>query len=82
MAKVDIGSLSTCIQSLKTTIKYYEFICQSDTVDEEDYAEVIFMYADELARLIEIYKKEEKMGNADIPLKDLLGDEYAVYLEL
>ena len=82
MAKVDTGSLSVCIQALQDAMKYYEFISQSETVNKDDHEECVFMYANELARLIDVYKKEEKLGNTDIPLAELLDSRNAVYLEL
>ncbi|SBS39497.1 hypothetical protein MSP8887_03851 [Marinomonas spartinae] len=72
MANVNARSLSVCIQALQTAIKHNDFLAQSSTVDKDDYEESSYMYELELAKLVELYKAEEKQGNANIPLKDLL----------
>jgi len=67
-----VRSLSICIQALQTAIQHHNFLCQSDTVDKDDYEEGSFMYEGELSRLVKIYKEEEKLGYTHIPLKELL----------
>jgi hypothetical protein len=72
MPDVDIRSISVCIQALQDAIRHYEFLCQSQTVDPDDYEEAKYMYELELARLSEIYAAEEKLGRTSIPLAALL----------
>jgi hypothetical protein len=72
MPDIDIRSLSVCIQALQDAIRHYEFLCQSETVDADDYEEAKYMYELELARLTEVYAAEEKLGRTSIPLAALL----------
>ena len=72
MPDVDIRSISVCIQALPDAIRHYEFLCQSQTVDPDDYEEAKCMYELELARLSEIYAAEEKQGRTSIPLAALI----------
>ncbi|GAB2190601.1 hypothetical protein MAH1_22090 [Sessilibacter sp. MAH1] len=74
MPNVDIRTLAVCIQALEDATRYYELLSQSDTTDSENYEECVYMYEVELARLCEIYKKEEEKGFAPVPLNDLLKD--------
>ena len=77
MPDVDIRSISVCIQALQDAIRHYEFLCQSQTVDPDDYEEAKYMYELELARMSEIYAAEEKLGRTPIPLASLLRDSAA-----
>lgn len=72
MVYLDSRSLSVCIQALQTAIKHHDFLSQSQTVDKDDFEECSYMYELELCRLVDLYKKEEQLGNACIPLNDLL----------
>jgi hypothetical protein len=72
MPDIDIRSLSVCIQALQRAIRFNDFLAQSQTVDAEDFEESSLMYEVELARLIEIYKREESAGRVTIPLAKLL----------
>ena len=79
MAEIDNTSLAVSIQSLQRTIQFYEFLGQSETVNEEDYEEAIAMFELALSRLCEAYNKEETAGRASTPLKTYLRAPYDVY---
>ena len=72
MVNIDIRTISVCIQSLDDSIRYYNLLSQSDTVDSDDFEECKYMYEVELSRLCELYLQEEKKGNVPIPLSKLL----------
>ena len=72
MAEIDSRSLAVCIQALQRAIKFNDFLSQSETVDADDHEESSYMYEHELARLIELYKREEQAGRASVPLAKLL----------
>ncbi len=72
MVNIDIRSISVCIQALDDSIRYYDLLSQSDTVDSDDFEECKYMYEVELSRLCELYSAEEKKGNVPIPLSKLL----------
>lgn len=72
---VDIRSISVCIQALEGAIRYYELLSQSETTNNDDYQECIYMYEVELSRLCEMYSKAEESGAAPVPLKKLLKDQ-------
>jgi hypothetical protein len=72
MVNIDIRTISVCIQSLDDSIRYYDLLSQSDTVDSDDFEECKYMYEVELSRLCELYAQEEKKGNVPIPLSKLL----------
>ena len=72
MVNIDIRSISVCIQALEDSIRYYDLLGQSDTTDSDDFEECKYMYEVELSRLCELYKAEEKKGNAPVPLNKLL----------
>ena len=74
MADLNNDSIATCIQALKDAIRYYDMLCQSETVDSDDYAEARDMYMRELGRLIRVYRDEEKLGRTSTPLSLLLKD--------
>lgn len=81
MAKIDNTSLTVSIQSLQRTIQFYEFLGQSETVNEEDYEESIAMFELALSRLCEAYRIEEEDGRISTPLKTYLRAPYDVYAE-
>lgn len=72
MVDVSVRTLSVCIQSLQTAIKHNDFLSQSNTVDKNDYEESFYMYELELSQLVKLYKEEERLGNTNIPLVQLL----------
>jgi hypothetical protein len=41
-------------------------------VDSDDYEESSYMFELELTKLVELYKKEEALGNTNIKLEELL----------
>lgn len=72
MPNIDLRSLSVCIQALEDAIRYYELLSQSETTDSSDFEECKYMYEVELAKISDIYSKEESKGLAPIPLNKLL----------
>ncbi|BFM05903.1 hypothetical protein [Halioxenophilus aromaticivorans] len=72
MPNIDIRSIAVCIQALEDAIRYYDFLSQSETTDNDDYEECKYMYELELSKLCETYKTEEEKGLAPIPLNKLL----------
>lgn len=74
MPELDNRSIATCMQALKHTIRYFDMLCQSQTVDPDDYAEAREMYEIELGHLIRIYREEERQGRTSTPLAMLLKD--------
>lgn len=80
MPHVDNRCLSICIQALQTAIKHNDFLSQSATVDKDDYEESSFMFEGELARLVSLYKIEEKNGHTSIPLQELLHPPFDALL--
>ena len=77
-----VRSLTICIQALQAAIKHNDFLCQSNTVDKDDYEESSFIYEGELARLIKKYKEEERLGYTNIPLKRLLKPPFDEDIDL
>lgn len=75
MDKLDIRTVSVCIQALEDAIRYYELLSQSETTDSDDYEECIYMYEVELSKLCDLYKTAEKNGEAPIPLEKLLKSQ-------
>ena len=74
MPELDNDSIAICMQALKHTIRHFDLLCQSQTVDPDDYAEAREMYLTELAHLIRIYREEERQGRTSMPLAMLLKD--------
>ena len=74
MPEIKNSTIAICIQALEDATKHYNMLSQSETVDSDNFEECIYMYEVELARLCEIYRKEEEKGNTQVPLASLLKD--------
>nr|WP_086940545.1 hypothetical protein [Thaumasiovibrio occultus] len=70
-------SLSVCIQALQTALAHYDWLVASGQCQQEDMEEAVYMYEHELAKLIDIYRAQERRGEVAIPLKKLLQPPYS-----
>lgn len=81
MPSLDIHSLSVCMQALEDAVRYYDLLAKADNQDRDDYEECRLMYQQELRRLCQIYREQEQLGVATVPLKRLLKDAEAYFTQ-
>jgi hypothetical protein len=76
MPEVSVSHIVICLQALETAMKHYEYISKSQTVDPENFEEILYEFEKTLNQLCKIYKQEEAKGNTHLPLKDIISYDY------